>query len=124
MAAFEKFPNIRYLCPGDHPFIMSKGPQEVHFKHAQEALGYALEAAKDGTHLLICDEILDTIIFKVLQKEQILDLMKKCKGRTELVMTGREAPPELMDLADYATELVQIKHPYYTGARARRGIEF
>ena len=103
---------------------MSKGPQEVHFEHAQKALGYALEAAEGGAQLLVCDEILDTIIFKVLQKEQVLDLMKKCKGKTELVLTGREAPPEVMELADYATELLQIKHPYYAGARARKGIEF
>jgi cob(I)alamin adenosyltransferase len=39
-------------------------------------------------------------------------------------MTGRNAPQRLIDAADYVTELVQIKHPYYKGARARKGIEY
>jgi cob(I)alamin adenosyltransferase len=40
------------------------------------------------------------------------------------VMTGRIAPDELIEKADYVTELVQIKHPYYSGAIARKGIEY
>jgi cob(I)alamin adenosyltransferase len=120
----KKIPNIDYFCPGKHPFILSRGPEIVHYEHAEKALAYSLEAVKRGTHLLICDEILNTILFKLLQKEQLLELMKVCKRKVELVMTGRDAPPELMRLADYATEFVQKKHPYYSGAKARRGIEF
>jgi cob(I)alamin adenosyltransferase len=120
----KRTPNINYLCPGKHPFIMSRGPEMVHYEHAEKALAYSLEAVERGTHLLICDEILDTILFKLLQREQILELIKKCKRKVELVMTGRDAPPEFMRLADYATEFVQKKHPYYRGARARKGIEF
>jgi cob(I)alamin adenosyltransferase len=74
--------------------------------------------------LLICDEILDTVLFGLLEKERLLDLMEKCKGKVELMMTGRTAPTELIEKADYVTELVQIKHPYYSGAKARKGIEF
>jgi cob(I)alamin adenosyltransferase len=120
---FEKIPNIRYHCPGKHPFIMSSGPKPVHFEHAAKALDFAFEAIERGTNLLICDEILDTILFKVLNKEIILELMKRCKDAIELVMTGINAPPEIMDMADYITELVQVKHAYYNGARARKGIE-
>ena len=50
--------------------------------------------------------------------------MKTCKNKVELVMTGITAPAEIMEMADYITELVQIKHPYYRGARARKGIEY
>ncbi len=50
--------------------------------------------------------------------------MKACKGRVELVMTGRDAPVDFIDAADYVTELIQIKHAYYRGARARKGIEY
>ena len=120
----KEIPNINYYCPGKHPFILSKGPEIVHYEHAEKALEYSLEALERGTHLLICDEILNTIIFKLLQKEQLLELMKKCKKKVELVMTGSDASPELIRTADYATEFVQKKHPYYSGAKARRGIEF
>ncbi len=124
VAIFDKLADIRYWCPGKHPFIMSQGPDRVHYKHAAKALEYAFAAVERGTHLLICDEILDTVIFGVLEKDQILSLMERCKNKVELVMTGRDVTQEFVRNADYVTELVQIKHAYYAGARARKGIEY
>ena len=121
---FKKIPNIRYWCPGKHPFIMTGGPKKVHLEHAAKALSSAFEAIERGTHLLVCDEILDTIIFDVLKKEQLVELIEKCRHKVELVMTGINAPADIMNKADYVTELVQVKHPYYKGARARKGIEY
>jgi cob(I)alamin adenosyltransferase len=124
VAIYKQIPNIQYHCPGKHPFIMTSGPRPVHHEHAAKALDFAFEAVERGTNLLICDEILDTIIFNVLKKEQVLELIKKCKNKIELVMTGINAPAEIMKMADYVTELVQVKHAYYSGARARKGIEY
>ena len=61
---------------------------------------------------------LDTIIFDLLKKEQLLELVEKCRDKVELVMTGINAPAEFIKLADYVTEFVQIKHPYYRGAQS------
>ena len=124
VAIYKQIPNIRYRCPGKHPFIMTGGPRPVHQEHAAKALDFAFEAVERGTNLLVCDEILDTIIFNILQKEQILKLIKQCKNKIELAMTGINAPAEILEMADYVTELVQVKHPYYSGARARKGIEY
>jgi len=124
VAIYKQIPNIRYWCPGKHPFIMTNGPRPVHFEHAAKALNFTFEAIERGTNILICDEILDTIIFNVLQKEQLLKLIKKCKNKIELVMTGINAPADIMEMADYVTEFVQVKHAYYSGARARKGIEY
>jgi cob(I)alamin adenosyltransferase len=121
---FSRIPNIHYWCPGDHPFILSSGPQAEHFEHAARALEHAFSVADKEVQLLICDEILDTLIFDTLQKERILELIEKCKGKVELVMTGRYVPSEILEQADYATEFVQIKHPYYKGSVARKGIEY
>jgi cob(I)alamin adenosyltransferase len=124
VAIFKKIPNIAYWCPGKHPFIMSRGPETVHYEHAAKALQFALEAIDRETHLLVCDEILSTVIFDLLKKEQILDLIERCRNKIELVMTGIDTSAEFNELADYVTEFVQVKHPYYSGARARRGIEY
>ena len=121
---FANIPNLCYQCPGGHPFILSQGPDEVHYDHASQALQYALEAVEKGTQLLLCDEILDTLIFGLLKEEQVRDLIEKCKGTIELVMTGADASWSLIEMADYVTEYKQIKHAYYAGAKARRGIEF
>jgi cob(I)alamin adenosyltransferase len=59
-----------------------------------------------------------------LEKKRIRELMGMCRGNTELVMTGRAAPQEFIEMADYVTELKQIKHPYYRGFKARMGIEY
>ncbi len=111
--------------PGKHPFIMSGGPHAVHYEHANQASDYALDAVANGSQLIICDEMLDTVIFKILEQDKLLELIAKCKTDSiELVMTGRFASPELVREADYVTEFVQIKHPYYSGAKSREGIEY
>jgi cob(I)alamin adenosyltransferase len=124
VALLKQIPQIRYYCPGEHPYIMSHGPEAIHREHAAKALNFALGANERGTQVLICDEILDTIIFDILTTNQILDLMKMCKGKVELVLTGRYAPWEIMGMSDYVTEFVQIKHAYYEGSKARKGIEY
>lgn len=124
VSIFKAISNIRYWCPGKHPFIVTSGPRPVHYEHATRALNYAFEAIDRGTNVLICDEILDTLLFDVLKKEHIQDLIYKCKNKIELVLTGVNAPADIIGMADYVTELVQIKHAYYNGARARKGIEY
>lgn len=121
---FANIPDIRYQCPGKFPFIRSLGPESIHHEHTAEAFRYAVEAVKNGTELLICDEIMNALIFGLLKKEQIFNLMDMCRGKIELVMTGASTPADIIDQADYATEFRQVKHPYYSGIRARRGIEF
>jgi cob(I)alamin adenosyltransferase len=124
VSVFKGIPNIRYYCPGPHSFILERGPEPAHYSHAATALQHALEAAKGDTDLLVCDEILDTLFFGTLTVSLVTGLIHLCKGRVELIMTGRSAPPEILALADYATEFVMIKHPYEQGIRARKGIEY
>lgn len=121
---FRQIPNIAYYCPGKHPFILAKGPEPVHFRHAELSLEHARRTTEDSFQILVCDEILNTLIFDLLPKEAIMDLIMRCRGRVDLVLTGRHAPPDIIDAADYVTEMIQVKHPYYKGVRARKGIEY
>lgn len=124
VTVFRNIPNLHYRCPGHHPYILSRGPEPIHYRHAEDALRFALEAVDGQTQVLICDEILNTTIFGLLREEQILDLMGRCSGNIELILTGRNGSQPIIDRADYVTEFIQIKHPYYEGAKARRGIEY
>lgn len=121
--SFARLDNITYHCPGPHPFIMEQGPAQVHLDHAQNALAAAHKAVEQGAQLLVCDEILNTLLFKVLDLKDVLGLMELCRGKVELALSGVDAPPEIIEKADYVTELVQKKHPYYQGQEARKGIE-
>ncbi len=116
-------PRIKYYCPGRHPFIKPSGPEAVHLEHSRKALEHAHEAVENGADVLVCDEILNTLIFGVLTVESVTELMELCRGNVELVMTGSDAPDEIVRAVDYATEFIQKKHPYYSGLPARRGIE-
>ena len=51
-------------------------------------------------------------------------MIKKKPENVEIILTGRNAPEEIIDLADLVTELKEIKHPFSKGCQARKGIEY
>ena len=120
----EKMEAVDYFCAGDHPFVKENGIREVHRKHANATLDYIYRSVENGARVVIADEILNALLFGELSLEQVLDLIKACRGRAELMLTGADAPQSIIDEADYATELKMIKHPYNEGVLARKGIEF
>ncbi len=90
----------------------------------REQFEYALkEMESDKWDLLILDEIMAAITTKMIPLEDVLRLVKSKPERLEIVMTGRDAPKELIEVADYVSHIDQVKHPFEKGIPARRGIE-
>jgi cob(I)alamin adenosyltransferase len=56
--------------------------------------------------------------------EQLMDAMRQKQSETEIIVTGRYAPPELIKMADLVTEMKEIKHYSQSGVHARKGFEF
>ena len=56
--------------------------------------------------------------------DDVLKVIAMRSNNTELVLTGRNAPPELVEIADLVTEMKEIKHPYNDGVSAREGIDY
>jgi cob(I)alamin adenosyltransferase len=88
-----------------------------------------LEAARramrsDQFELVIVDEINVALHFRLLTLEEVLTLLDAKPVDVELVLTGRRVPSEIVDRADYVTEMRQVRHPYQRGIRARKGIEY
>lgn len=73
--------------------------------------------------LVVLDEICVSTYFNLITKDEILHLMKIKPQETELVLTGRYAPKEVIQSADLVTEMKEIKHYYNCGVMARDGIE-
>lgn len=91
---------------------------------ARLGLEHAKEIIQSGKYdLVILDEINCVLDKKLIPKEEVIHLIKN-KGRVELVMTGRDAPKELYEHADYVSELHLVKNPWQKGIKARRGIEY
>lgn len=91
----------------------------------QESLAYTeRELATSNYDLVILDEILVALDMGLLAQGAILKLMEKKPPATELVLTGRYAPEEILQRADLVTEMRAIKHPFQKGIAARPGIEY
>ena len=73
--------------------------------------------------LVILDEVNVLVKRNLLNKEELIEFIKNKPQNTELVLTGRGADKEIIELADLVTECVKIKHPYDKKVKARKGIE-
>ncbi|MBA7668597.1 Corrinoid adenosyltransferase [subsurface metagenome] len=95
----------------------------------QAAISEALDriaqtAEKKFYDVLILDEIVFCLSKGLAKLEDIKNVIDRRDPLVEIVMTGRGATKELMELADLVTEMKNIKHPFDKGIKARRGIEF
>jgi cob(I)alamin adenosyltransferase len=70
------------------------------------------------------DELTYCFTFGWLDLEEVLDVLRRRPAGQHVVITGRDAPPALIEFADLVTEMREVKHPYATGVKAQKGIEF
>jgi len=103
--------------------LRSPAPDDV--ARVREAWEAACQALAAGEHdLVILDEINLALAHGLIPLEEALAVLRRRPSWVEVVLTGRRAPQELLDLADLVTEMVPLKHYYQAGVRARRGIEW
>jgi len=81
-------------------------------------------AQKGKYDLIILDEIIFCLSKKLVSLQCIKNIIKSKKPNVEIIMTGRGATKELINLADLVTEMKEIKHPFRKSVKARKGIEF
>ncbi len=100
-------------------------PDEEERESARRGLELAKRVVLAGEYdLVILDEVNCILDKKLIDLKEILELIKQKPKQVELILTGRGAPQELMDVADYVSEIRRIKHPYDRGVLARKGIEY
>lgn len=94
-------------------------------ERASRALAVAREAMLSGKYdLIILDEVNIVTSWHWLELDEVIRLIKDKPPNVELILTGRNAHPRLLELADLVTEMVKVKHPYDKGIMARKGIEY
>jgi len=98
---------------------------ETHRLAAEEALNSAKNEILSGNwDMIILDEINYAISFGLIPLDAVLAVLEKKPASLHIVLTGRDAKPEIIELADLVTEMKEIKHPYKKGISAQVGIEF
>lgn len=96
-----------------------------HQQAAKEALKIARQRMLAGSwDLLVLDEINNAVHLGLLDLADVMELVKSKPAKLHLVLTGRNAHPDLIAAADLVTEMRAIKHPYDHGVPAQRGIDF
>lgn len=110
---------------GRDEFVSKEEPEMVDIELAKRGLERAKEVISKGEHdLVILDEINVAIDFGLVKVDDVLQLAVNKPVGMELILTGRYAPQELIDIADLVTEMREVKHFYQKGVAARKGIEF
>ncbi len=102
---------------------------EEHREAAQKGLALAREKIASGQfQLVILDEILGAVSQGQIDLEQVLELIRARPHTLDLCLTGHDAEKKFIDrilaVADLATEMVKLKHPFDTGRQARKGIDY
>ena len=121
----KRLPNLKLEAFGRGRFVTEVPPTKEDVKLAKEALALAREVVSSGEYdVVILDEINVALSLKLIGVDEVTDLIRDKPDHVELVLTGRDAPPEVVELADLVTEMREVKHPYAKGARPRRGIEY
>lgn len=83
-----------------------------------------LEIIKNGGYsLLILDEVIGALNAKVFEMPKLIEFLRHKPENLEVVLTGRNPAPELVEIADYVSEMRKVKHPMDKGIMAREGIE-
>lgn len=105
------------------------GPLSEHQAALEAAWAHTVpEVLSDQWDLVILDEINNVIadpdLNHIVSTADLLQLLRDRPPRLHMVLTGRNAPPELIEVADTVTEMRMVKHAYKAGIKARRGIEF
>ena len=92
---------------------------------AQAAFARAREMMESGDYdLIVLDEINIAMRYDYLTVEDVIAGLDGRDARTGVILTGRDAKPELCEYADLVTEMTEVKHPFKAGIKAQRGVDF
>lgn len=106
-------------------FVMRGNPAPIDVELALKGLVKAQEVVKSGEfNMVILDEINVAVDFKLIQEQELLNLIHDKPPALHLILTGRYASDKVLELADMVSEITEIKHHYHAGIKGQAGIEY
>jgi len=100
-------------------------PYREHRQNAQDAIELTYQKMQSGQFgILILDEINNALHLKLVDLHQVLEIIHKKPPEMHLVLTGRDAHPEVIKLADTASEILEVKHAYQQDIEPQPGIDY
>jgi cob(I)alamin adenosyltransferase len=125
-AVFDRFPDLIEFKPMGEGFTWDTQDRTRDIAVAREAWDEVKRMIADPSYaMVIADELNIVLRYDYLPVDEVLDALAAKPHMTHVVITGRNAPQELIDAADLVTEMAQVKHPFREqNVKAQRGIEF
>ncbi len=121
---FKKLGEVDWHTMGDG-FTWDTQDKARDIEAAQAAFAKGCEMMASGEYdLIVMDEICIAMRYDYLRVEQVLEGLEARSEKTSVVLTGRDAKPELCDYADLVTEMTEVKHPFQAGIKAQRGVDY
>jgi len=125
IAAEKYLPRLTVRMSGLDSFVMRDNPAAIDIELAQKGLAAAQKAIISGKYdMVILDEINVALDFKLIGLQEVIELIKNKPPALDLILTGRFAPPEIIEFADTVSEVKEVKHHYSKGIKDRAGIEY
>lgn len=124
--AVKKLNSYFEIAPMGKGFVrFGKGSNTEHKLAVIEAWNFSKKKIEsDEFDMIILDEINYAIGYRFIPVEEVLKILKSKPDSLHLVLTGRDAHPRIIEIADMVTEMKEIKHPFREGVKVQRGIEF
>jgi cob(I)alamin adenosyltransferase len=123
--ALEQLPNITLVAFGRPGFVNCDNPDPEDVRLAQEAVRHCLDTVSQQRYdVVILDEVNVALRCGLISLNQVVALLDAKPRHVELVLTGRDAHPRIIERAHLVTEMRSIKHPYEHGVASRQGIEY
>jgi len=121
----DDLPNLKLKAFGRGKFVTEMPPTDEDVKLAKEAFNLAEKVVNSNEYdLVVLDEINVALNLKLVDVDEVIHLVRNKPEHVELILTGRYAPPEIIEVADLVTEMKEVKHPYTRGIPPRKGIEY
>ncbi|MEO0225439.1 MAG: cob(I)yrinic acid a,c-diamide adenosyltransferase [candidate division WOR-3 bacterium] len=125
LKAVRKLKNFKIEQYGLPTFVDRDRPSAKDLALAQKGFQRASEVIISGKYdIIILDEINVAIDYGLIKLSEVLNLIKQKPKGVELILTGRYAPAELLDVADLVSEILEVKHYFQKGLKPRKGIEY
>ena len=121
----KHLPNLKLSAFGRGRFITEATPPREDLQKAQEGFELAKEVVNGGEYdIVVLDEINVVMHLKMISVDQVVKLVKNKPKHVELILTGRDAPAQIIEVADLVTEMKPVKHPFEKGVPAVRGVDY
>ncbi|MCE1245361.1 MAG: cob(I)yrinic acid a,c-diamide adenosyltransferase [Firmicutes bacterium] len=126
LQALSRFPEIILYQFGTPDFVYKGQEQQVDYDEAKAALEMAEKIVReDKPDILILDEVNVALYFNLLRLEDVIEFLKSKPEKMEIILTGRNVPQEIIDMANLVTKMEEVRHYYNTiNLDAREGIEY